>query len=216
MIGVTVMNSKIENVIGEIEDYLADCKAMPFSSTKICVEKDRIDSLVSELRLKIPDEIKEYQKKKQKLDNSRDAILNDAKTQAENMVKAAQIHTEELINEHEIMQRAYEQANKVIDDATAEAQRIMDSATEDANNIRMGAIQYTDDMLSNLEMIINHAIDSNKTRYETLMESLNKSLNIVMSNRNELRPEENTQYAEQTLADNVKEVMDDDGPTDEE
>lgn len=168
------------------------------------------------MRLKIPDEIKEYQKKRQKLDNSRDAILNDAKTQAENMVKAAQIHTEELINEHEIMQRAYEQANKVIDDATAEAQRIMDSATEDANNIRMGAIQYTDDMLSNLEMIINHAIDSNKTRYETLMESLNKSLNIVMSNRNELRPEENTQYAEQTLADSVKEVMDDDGPTDEE
>ena len=157
------MSSKIENVIGEIEDYLADCKAMPFSSTKICVEKDRIDSLVSELRLKIPDEIKEYQKKRQKLDNSRDAILNDAKTQAENMVKAAQIHTEELINEHEIMQRAYEQANKVIDDATAEAQRIMDSATEDANNIRMGAIQYTDAMLSNLEMIINHAIDSNKT-----------------------------------------------------
>ena len=197
------MSSKIENVIGEIEDYLADCKAMPFSSTKICVEKDRIDSLVSELRLKIPDEIKEYQKKRQKLDNSRDAILNDAKTQAENMVKAAQIHTEELINEHEIMQRAYEQANKVIDDATAEAQRIMDSATEDANNIRMGAIQYTDDMLSNLEMIINHAIDS-------------KSINIVMSNRNELRPEENTQDAEQTLADSVKEVMDDDGPTDEE
>lgn len=216
MIGVTVMSSKIENVIGEIEDYLADCKAMPFSSTKICVEKDRIDSLVSELRLKIPDEIKEYQKKRQKLDNSRDAILNDAKTQAENMVKAAQIHTEELINEHEIMQRAYEQANKVIDDATAEAQRIMDSATEDANNIRMGAIQYTDDMLSNLEMIINHAIDSNKTRYETLMESLNKSLNIVMSNRNELRPEENSQNAEQTLADSVKEVMDDDGPTGEE
>lgn len=168
------------------------------------------------MRLKIPDEIKEYQKKRQKLDNSRDAILNDAKTQAENMVKAAQIHTEELINEHEIMQRAYEQANKVIDDATAEAQRIMDSATEDANNIRMGAIQYTDDMLSNLEMIINHAIDSNKTRYETLMESLNKSLNIVMSNRNELRPEENTQNTEQTLADSVKEVMDDDGPTDEE
>ena len=100
MIGVTVMSSKIENVIGEIEDYLADCKAMPFSSTKICVEKYRIDSLVSELRLKIPDEIKEYQKKRQKLDNSRDAILNDAKTQAENMVKAAQIHTEELIHTH--------------------------------------------------------------------------------------------------------------------
>ena len=204
--------SRIEQIIGELEDYISSCRPVPFSSAKIAVDKEDIDELIRELRLKTPDEIKKYQK----LISNKEAILADAKEQADRMIREAQIHTEELINEHEIMQRAYEQANKVIDDATAEAQRIMDSATEDANNIRMGAIQYTDDMLSNLEMIINHAIDSNKTRYETLMESLNKSLNIVMSNRNELRPEENTQDAEQTLADSVKEVMDDDGPTDEE
>ena len=204
--------SRIEQIIGEIEDYIASCKTVPLSSTKIYVNKEEIDDLIRELRLKTPDEIKKYQK----LISNKDAILSDAREQAEQMVKAAQIQTQELINEHEIMQRAYEQANKVIDDATHRAQEIIDRATEDANNIRMGSIQYTDDMLSNLEMIINHAIDSNKTRYETLMESLNKSLNIVMSNRNELRPEENEQDAEQTLADSVKEVMDDDGPTDEE
>ena len=210
------MSSKIENVIGEIEDYLADCKAMPFSSTKICVEKDRIDSLVSELRLKIPDEIQEYQKKRQKLDNSRDAILNDAKTQAENMVKAAQIHTEELINEHEIMQRAYEQANEVIAEASQKAQAIVDRAVEEANSIRMGSIQYTDEMLANLQMIIEHTIEDTRAKYDVLLSSLSKDLNIVVSNRKELRPEEQEVAAEQELAANVKEVMDDDGPTDEE
>ena len=204
--------SRIEQLISDIESYIDTCKYYPLSNVKIIVNKEQLEDMLTELRLKTPDEVKKYQK----ILSNKDAILADAKEQADAIINAAQVQTEELINEHEIMQRAYEQANKVIDDATAEAQRIMDSATEDANNIRMGAIQYTDDMLSNLEMIINHAIDSNKTRYETLMESLNKSLNIVMSNRNELRPEENSQNAEQTLADSVKEVMDDDGPTDEE
>ena len=206
------MTSRIEQIVSELEEYVDNCKPYPFSGSKIIANKDELEEYLGELRRKLPQEITKYKN----LIEKKDAILSDAREQAASILDKAQIQTDELVNEHEIMQRAYEQANKVIDDATAEAQRIMDSATEDANNIRMGAIQYTDDMLSNLEMIINHAIDSNKTRYETLMESLNKSLNIVMSNRNELRPEENSQNAEQTLADSVKEVMDDDGPTDEE
>lgn len=207
--------SRIEQIIGEIEDYIASCKTVPLSSTKIYVNKEEIDDLIRELRLKTPDEIKKYQK----LISNKDAILSDAREQAEQMVKAAQIQTQELINEHEIMQRAYEQANKVIDDATHRAQEIIDRATEDANNIRMGSIQYTDDMLANLQMIIEHAIDNNKTRYDALLNSLNKDLNIVISNRNELRPVEEAPAesdVQQNLAANVKEVMDDDGPTDEE
>lgn len=48
------------------------------------------------------------------------------------------------------MQRAYAQANQLIEQATAQAQSILDNATEDANSIRMGAVAYTDDMLSKL------------------------------------------------------------------
>lgn len=207
--------SRIEQIIGEIEDYIASCKAVPLSSTKIYVNKEEIDDLIRELRLKTPDEIKKYQK----LISNKDAILSDAREQAEQMVKAAQIQTQELINEHEIMQRAYEQANKVIEDATHRAQEIVDRATEDANNIRMGSIQYTDDMLANLQMLIEHAIENSKARYDGLLNAFNKDLNIVVSNRNELRPAEEPQpeeNAEENLAENVKAVMDDDGPTDEE
>ena len=94
--------SRIEQIIGEIEDYIASCKTVPLSSTKIYVNKEEIDDLIRELRLKTPDEIKKYQK----LISNKDAILSDAREQAEQMVKAAQIQTQELINEHEIMQRA--------------------------------------------------------------------------------------------------------------
>ena len=90
------------------------------------------------------------------------------------------------------------------------AQQIVDNAVEDANNIRLGAIQYTDDMLANLQMIIEHSLENNKSKYDALMNSLNKDLNIVVSNRKELRPEATAVEAEEELAANVKEVMDDD------
>lgn len=197
--------SRIEQIISEIEDYISSCKPIPLSSTKIAVNKEEIDELIRELRLKTPDEIKKYQK----LISNKNAILADAKEQADRMIAEAQVHTEELINEHEIMQRAVEQANAVIADASAKAQMIVDQAVEDASNIRLGAIQYTDDMLANLQMIIEHSIENNRSKYDALLASLNKDLNIVVSNRKELRPDPEEVAAEEELAANVKEVMDD-------
>ena len=205
MIGEYSM-SRIESIINEIEDYISNCKPLPLSSTKIAVNKEELEELISELRLKTPDEIKKYQK----LISNKEAILDDARSQAERMIKDAQVHTENLINEHEIMQRAVEQANAVIADASAKAQRIVDNAVEDANNIRLGAIQYTDDMLANLQMIIEHSLENNKAKYDALMNSLNKDLNIVVSNRKELRPEATAVEAEEELAANIKEVLEDD------
>ena len=153
--------SRIEQLISDIEAYIDNCKYQPFSNNKIIVDKDQLEDMLSELRLKTPDEIKKYQK----ILNNKDAIISDAKEQAESILNAAQIQTEELINEHEIMQRAYAQANQLIEQATAQAQRILDSATEDANNIRIGAVQYTDDMLGKLQYIIEHSIKDNKEKF---------------------------------------------------
>ena len=170
--------SRIEQVISDIEAYLDDCKFQPFSNTKIIVDKDQLEDMLAELRLKTPEEIKKYQK----IINNKEAILNDAKEQADAILDAAKVQTEELINEHEIMQRAYAQANQLIEQATAQAQSILDNATEDANSIRMGAVAYTDDMLSKLQYIIEHSIKDNKEKYKSLI----SDLAVVNNNRNEL------------------------------
>ena len=54
--------SKIEQIITEIEEYIDNCKFQPLSTSKIIVNKDEIDELLAELRLRTPDEIKKYQK----------------------------------------------------------------------------------------------------------------------------------------------------------
>lgn len=180
------MNSRIEQIIDEIEEYIDGCKPQPFSTSKIVVNRDELDDLLAELRRKTPDEIKRYQK----IISNKEAILADAQAKADAIIAEAQVHTSELVSEHVIMQQAYAQANEVVLIATNQAQEILDNATNDANNIRMGAIQYTDDILKNLEEIIGHAMDTTQARTDNLMKSLQNCYDLVNTNRNELRPEE--------------------------
>lgn len=50
--------SRIEQIITEIEDYIDSCKFQPLSNTKILVNKEEIEELLVELRLRIPEEIR--------------------------------------------------------------------------------------------------------------------------------------------------------------
>ena len=190
------MSSRIEQIIEEIEEYIdRDCKFQPLSTTKIIVNKDHLDELLKELRMKTPDEIKRYQK----IIANRDAILADAQAKADAMIEEAQLHTTELVSEHEVMQQAYAQANEIVTQATAQAQEIVDNATEDANTIRIGAVQYADDLLANAEAIIGNTLDSYAQKYDGLMSSLQECYNVVHVNRAELQfsPEEEEQQQPQ-------------------
>ena len=51
------MNSRIEQIIEEIEEYIENCRLQPLSTTKIIVNKEHMNELLNELRLKVPDEI---------------------------------------------------------------------------------------------------------------------------------------------------------------
>lgn len=180
------MSSRIEQLIDEIEDYIDSCKPKFMSNTEIVVNKEEMDELLRELRMKTPDEIKRYQK----IISNKEAILNDARAKAEALINEATVHTNELINEHEIMQQAYAQANEVVTMASRQAQEILDNATIEANNVRSAAMQYMDDMLAHLENIIDSSSMAASSNYDNLLGSLNQYKEIIQSNRNELHPVE--------------------------
>lgn len=180
------MSSRIEQLIDEMEEFIENCKPRFMSRTEIIVNKEEIDELIRELRMKTPDEIKRYQK----IISNKEAILNDARAKAEALITEATVHTNELINEHEIMQQAYAQANEVVTMASKQAQEILDNATIEANNVRTAAMQYMDDMLAHLENIISSSAQSASSNYESLLGSLNQYKDIIQSNRNELHPVE--------------------------
>ena len=180
------MSSKMEQIIEEIEDYIDGCKPSPISRNKILVNREQLEELLSELRTKTPEEVKRYQK----IISNKEAILADAQAKADQIIAQAQIQTNELVSEHQIMQQAYAKANEIIMLATKNAQDMLDKATEDANSIRMGAITYTDDLLNTIERVISNSMETTQARTETFMQTMQGYLDIVVSNRQELVPQE--------------------------
>lgn len=204
------MTSRIEQIIEEIEEYIDKCNFQPLSKKNIVVNKEEIEELLRDLRMKTPEEIKRYQK----MLANKDAILEDAQTKANAILEEAQtnagvivqqanIQLSELISEQEIMKQAYAQANQVIEEAAAQAQEILNNAVNDANEIRMGAVQYTDSMLANMQSIIHNTMDSYNARYSSLINSLNGYYDMITENRAELAPTLGTEESEEVTEEAI-------------
>ena len=174
--------SRIEQLIGEIEEYIDSCKFQPLSNSKIIVNKEEMEELLVELRLRVPEEIQKYQK----IISQQDAILADAKSQAETLITEAKVQTEEMLSDNEIMQQAYAKANALVQDAQNQADIIVNNAVADADQIRGNAIRYTDEMLASLETIISRSLDTATGHLNELKSSLTDSRSIVQSNRDAL------------------------------
>ena len=181
------MSSRIEQIIEEIEEYVDSCKYQPLSSTKIVVNKEELEEMLRELRMKTPDEIKRYQK----IISNKDAILADAQAKGDSLVSEGQKRQQELVSQHEVMQQAYSQANETITNANKQAQDILDSATTDANNIRMSAISYTDDMLDNMAQIMGNTLSDAGEKYKGFISSLQGCYDVVVKNKQDLAPQMN-------------------------
>ena len=178
------MTSRIEQIIEEIEEYIDNCNFQTLSKKNIIVNKEEMEELLRELRMKTPEEIKRYQK----MLANKDAILADAQAKADAIINQANLQLTEMVSEQEIMKQAYEQANAVVQSATIQAQEILNNATADANEIRLGAMQYTDSMLANMQSIIQNTLESYNARYSSLVNSLNGYYDMINENRMELAP----------------------------
>lgn len=180
------MNSKIEQAIEELEDFIESCKPRLLNSEEIIVNKEEIMEYLRELKMKTPDEIKRYQK----IISNKEAILSDARTKAEALVADATKQTNMLISEHEIMQQAYARADEVVKMAQEQAQSIVDNAVIEANSARSAAAQYMDDVMGYLESIVTNATQTASANYEKLLGSLNQYAKIIKDDRKQLHPEE--------------------------
>ena len=195
------MSSRIEQIIEEIEEYVESCKYQPLSTTKIVVNKEELEELLRELRMKTPDEIKRYQK----IISNKDAILADAQAKADAVIAETKTQVQDMVKESEVMQQAYAQANEIVNCANQQAQAIIDSATADANNLRLSAISYTDEMMANLEQLIHGTMENANARYNELAQtynafaqSLQSAADVVSENRSELAPQLNNPIPKQT------------------
>ena len=126
---------EIFDVIDQLEDIIESSFTVPIVR-KTLVSKSDIMELLSELRLRLPEDLKQAKWVKEE----RTRIITEAHQEAANIVKETEDQITQMVNEHEITKKAYEQANEIIE-----------NAQKNAREVRLGAKQYAENILSSLE-----------------------------------------------------------------
>ncbi len=168
----------VEDMISEIEIFVDSCKYQTLSSTKIIVPKDEIETMLSELKLKMPSEIERCKK----IMRNKEAILSDARTRADGIITEAVNEANRLVSEDQIVELANIRAGEIIETARIEAGKILDDATNEANEIRLGSMLYTKDMLNNIDNFISNTLEAERANFSHLIESLQNNKDVILTN----------------------------------
>ena len=99
---------EIFTLLETLEDLLENSKGLPFT-TKSVVDKEEMLDLIKEIRIKLPDELKQAKWVKEE----RQRILVEAQKEADGIVKEAENRIISMIDEHEITRKAYEQKAEI-------------------------------------------------------------------------------------------------------
>lgn len=133
---------EIFTLLETLEDILEKSRNLPFSSKGV-VDKEELLEIIKEIRIKLPDELKQAKWIKEE----RQRIILEASKEADEIVKEAENRIIAMIDEHEITKKAYEQRTDIIE-----------SANQMSREINKRAISYADEKLASIEETLEEAL----------------------------------------------------------
>ena len=172
----------VEEMIGEIEIFIDNCKYQPLSSNKIVVPKDEMERLLSELKLKLPSEIERCKK----IMRNKEAILASARTRSDAIISESVNEANRLVDTNHITELANIRANEILEAARDEADRIIADANAEANEVRLGAMNYTKQKLSDMRDFFAATLEADRENYKNLVDSLENRVFTLDTNMSEV------------------------------
>ena len=157
--------------LDEIEEVLETSKTMPFTG-KTQVDKARILDILNEIRMHLPDDIRQAQR----ILSDHDKILADAEHKAVGILEAAEAEAKLMTNSSDIFKRASEQAAAITEEAK-----------KGARDLRAGASAYVDEKLEEAERQVREYIVNMEEQHKRLMAYYNDTVDVLYENRQELR-----------------------------
>lgn len=162
------MNERgIEEIISQLYEMIQDARNVPLSSDKCMIERDHVLDLLDEISNRMPGELKQART----IVESRSEVINNAKREAENILKQAQTQARQLVTEEEI----YRQAE-------IEAQNLVNAAQEKIRQLKSVTNEYVDDALRRTEESISDAlteIRESRTKFGSLFAAQKADLPII-------------------------------------
>ncbi|MBV1758463.1 MAG: ATPase [Dethiosulfatibacter sp.] len=123
---------EIISLLEKIEDIVEEASKLPMSS-KVLIDKHEVLEIITEMRIKLPDEIKQASWIKEE----RQRILSETQTEASNIINDAMHRQELLIDEHELAKLAEQHARE-----------IEEKARRTAFEVKKETIEYCDKLFS--------------------------------------------------------------------
>jgi cell division septum initiation protein DivIVA len=153
----------IEEIISTLYEMVQDARGVPLSSEKCVIERDRVLDLLDEISNQLPGELKQAKT----IVESRGEVINNAKREAENILKQAQAQARQMVSENEIYKQAQEEANAMVK-AAQDRIRELKGVTND----------YVDDALKQTEQAIAEALNEvkeSRAKFNALVGAQNKA-----------------------------------------
>jgi cell division septum initiation protein DivIVA len=123
-------------LVDRIEEALDTGRSVPLARGRL-IDVEKVYEIIDEIRANFPDELKQARW----IVKERQEMLEEAEKEANRVLEEARDRAESMASEQEVVRRANEQAAA-----------IMDSARQNEREIRLGAEDYADEMLANLEV----------------------------------------------------------------
>lgn len=133
---------EIFTLLENLEDLLDNGTKMPFSS-KVAVDREELQEIIEDIRLKLPDELKQAKWVKEE----RQRIIADAQKEADGLIKDAQAKITSMVDEHVITKQAMQQKEDIIE-----------NANKVAKEISVGTKDYADALLEKVEDILKQTL----------------------------------------------------------
>lgn len=114
----------IDEILDEMDELLDKSTSVPFVSHKKIVDGERMRELINDIRLNMPHELKEA--KKIEFDCQR--ILNEAKLNAEGIIRKAEERAAQIVSKEAIVTEAKKKAVDILQKAQAAAANLQKTA----------------------------------------------------------------------------------------
>ena len=133
---------EIFTLLENLEELIENGTKVPLS-TKVLVDQEELAEILEEIRIKLPDELKQAKWVKEE----RQRIIMDAQKEADQIVKETETKIISLVDDHEITKQAL-----------AQKEEIIESADKVAREITTGTREYADALLERLEEILKETL----------------------------------------------------------
>ena len=140
----------VQEIIDQMQDYVKEAHQMPLMGGRVLIEPDRLLEMMDDLSNALPQELRQAKA----IVADRVKIIDDAKKEAEGIVRVAEERRKAMVNDSEITRQAKANAEQMINDAKLKSKEV-----------RKAANDYVEEIMKRAdEMLTANVNDLRKTR----------------------------------------------------